>query len=95
MIVKNLVEIILDGYYYLDRNFLIFYYILDYYFEGYFYILRNICFIYVWSEVEFWGIFLIDVLLCCYEILYGDNEFEFKVISVFEEEINEVEEKYN
>lgn len=32
---------------------------------------------------------------CWYETLYGDNESELKAISALEEEINEVEEKYN
>lgn len=92
---KNLAEIISDGHYYLDRNPLIFHYILDYYSEGHFHIPRNICPIQARSEVEFWGIPLTDVPPCCYETLYDDNESELKAISALEEEINEVEEKYN
>lgn len=88
---KNLADIISDGHYYLDRNPLIFHHILDYYSEGHFHLPRNICPIQARSEVES----LTDVPLCCYETLYGDNESELKAISALEEEINEVEEKYN
>lgn len=95
LIAKNLAEIISDGHYYLDRNPLIFHHILDYYSEGHFHLPRNICPIQARSDVEFWGIPLTDVPPCCYETLYGDNESELKAISALEEEINEVEEKYN
>lgn len=92
---KNLAEVISDGNYYLDRNPLIFHHILDFYSEGRFHLPRNICPIQARREVEFWGIPLTEVPPCCYETLYGDNESELKAISALEEEINEVEEKYN
>lgn len=92
---KNSAEVISDGNYYLDRNPLIFHHILDFYSEGRFHLPRNICPIQARREVEFWGIPLTEVPPCCYETLYGDNESELKAISALEEEINEVEEKYN
>ncbi|XP_048772367.2 potassium voltage-gated channel protein Shal-like [Ostrea edulis] len=77
---KNQTEILADGSYSLDRNPLIFHYILDFYCEGEFHLPRNICPVQAQKEMEFWMIPMKEIPFCCYETLHDDKQTEYKAI---------------
>lgn len=62
-----------NGDFFLDRNPVLFHYVLDYFSGRKFHLPKGLCAIEAREELEFWMIPVDAVPNCCYEVMFDDN----------------------
>lgn len=80
-------EIKSNGDYFLDRNPVLFHYVLDYFSGRKFHLPKGICAIEAREELEFWMIPVDAVPNCCYEVLFDDNLSSYEEIEKLEQHL--------
>lgn len=80
-------EIKTNGDYFLDRNPVLFHYVLDYFSGRKFHLPKGICAIEAREELEFWMIPVDAVPNCCYEVLFDDNLSSYEEIEKLEQHL--------
>lgn len=84
---KGQAEVKSNGDYFLDRNSVLFHYVLDYFFGRKFHLPKGICAIDAREELEFWMIPVDAIPNCCYEVMFDDNLSSYEEIEKLEQHL--------